>query len=205
MARKFLPPSSPALRWVPTAPAGPVRPSPYDAAVNSRGVLGSAIAAVGAVALFIVSLQTWYVIDVSKIPGGDALVEQYAREAGFALSANAWEPRGYLSDLIMFLVIAGTLVAVGWVLAGGGRLAGTTVLLIGIVGVLQQLVYLLSTPSPAEIVEVRPIAWLGLLCSLAIAGGGFLCLESQGGVRGRARTSGGRDDRRRGADPDSRN
>lgn len=172
--------------------------------MNSRGVLGSAIAAVGAVALFIVSLQTWYVIDLSKVSGGDALVEQYAREAGFALSANAWEPRGYLSDLIMFLVIAGTLAAVGWVLAGGGRLAGTTVLLIGIVGILQQLVYLLSTPSPAAIVEVRPIAWLGLLCALAIAGGGFLCLESQGGVRGRSRPARDRSGGRRVADPDSR-
>lgn len=173
--------------------------------MNSRGLLGSAIAAIGAIALFIVSLQTWYVIDVSKIPGGEGLVEQYAREAGFALSANAWEPRGYLSDLIMFIVIAGTLVAVGWVLAGGGRLAGTTVLVIGLVGVLQQLVYLLSTPAPAQIVEVRPIAWLGLLCALAIAGGGFLCLEAQGGVRGRGRGRNARTDGRRGAAPDSRN
>lgn len=173
--------------------------------MNSRGVLGSAIAAAGAIALFVVSLQTWYVIDLSKISGGDALVEQYAREAGFALSANAWEPRGYFSDLIMFLVIAGTLMAVAWVLAGGGRLAGTAVLVIGIVGVLQQLVHLLSTPSPAEIVEVRPIAWLGLLCALAIAGGGFLCLESQGGVRARVRSADGRNGGRRSADPDSRN
>ena len=175
--------------------------------MNSRGLLGSAIAAAGAIALFIVSLQTWYSIDLSKVPGGDRLVEQYAREAGFALTANAWEPRGFLSDLIMFGVIAGTLVAVGWVLAGGGRVAGTTVLLIGIVGVLQQLVHLLSTPAPAEIVDVRGIAWLGLLCTLAIAAGGFLCLESQGGIRaGRA----GAERRRgrgasRGADlPDSR-
>ena len=175
--------------------------------MNSRGLLGSAIAAIGAVALFIVSLQTWYVIDVSKIPGGANLVEQYAREAGFALSANAWEPRGFLSDLIMFGVIAGTLVAVGWVLAGGGRLAGTTVLMIGVVAVLQQLVHLLSTPSPAEIVDVRPIAWLGLLCALAIAAGGFLCLESQGGIRGRGGAAGGRGGRgaRPAADgPDSR-
>jgi hypothetical protein len=161
--------------------------------VNSRGILGSAIAAGGAIALFVVSLQTWYVIDLSKIPGGDGLVEQYAREAGFALSANAWEPRGFLSDLVMFAVIAGTLVAVGWVLAGGGRLAGTTVLLIGTVAVLQQLVHLLSTPAPAEIVEVRPIAWLGLICALAIAAGGFLCLEAQGGLR---RREGSRGDRR---------
>jgi hypothetical protein len=187
---------------------GPVRASTYDAAVNSRGLFGSAVAAGGAIALFIVSLQTWYVIDVSKIPGGDRLVEQYAREAGFALSANAWEPRGFLSDLVMFGVIAGTLAAVGWVLAGGGRLAGTTVLMIGVVGVLQQLVHLLSTPSPAEIVDVRPVAWLGLLCALAIAAGGFLCLESQGGIRGRGRPAsgrGGRSGSRGDAAPDSRN
>jgi len=139
------------------------------------------------VALFIVSLQTWYVIDVSRIPGGDALIEGYARKAGFALTANAWEPWGLLSDLVMFVVIVGTLVGVAWVLAGGGRLAGTVVLLIGLVGVLQQLVHLLSGPSPSEIVDVRPIAWLGLLSTLAIALGGFLCLEAYGGIRGPGR------------------
>ena len=155
--------------------------------MNSRGVIGSVLAVAGAVALFVLSLRTWYVIDVSKIPGGDALIEQYARQAGFALSANAWEPWGFLSDLIMFLVIAGSLAGVAWVLLGGGRLAGTVVLFIGIVGLLQQLVHLLSGPSPSEIVDVRPIAWLGLLSTLAIALGGFLCLEAYGGIRGPGR------------------
>ena len=152
--------------------------------MNSRGIIGGVLAAAGAIALFVVSLQTWYVIDVSKIPGGDALVEQYARQAGFALSANAWEPWGFLSDLLMFVVIAGTLAGVGWVFLGGGRLAGTVVLLIGIAGLLQQLVHLLGGPSPSEIVDIRSIAWLGLACTLAIAFGGFLCLEAYGGIRG---------------------
>lgn len=152
--------------------------------MNSRGAIGTAIAAAGAVALFVVSLQTWYVIDVSKIPGGERLIEQYAGKAGFALTANAWEPWGYLSDFILFVVIVGTLAAVGWVLLGGGRAAGTAVLVIGIVGLLQQMIHLLSGPSPSELVEIRPIAWLGLLSTLAIAGGGFLCLEAYGGLRG---------------------
>ena len=151
--------------------------------MNSRGVIGCVLAAGGAIALFIVSLQTWYVIDVAKIPGGEKLVEQYARQADFALTANAWEPWGPISDLLMFIVIAGTLVAVGWVLAGGGRLAGTVVLLIGIAGILQQMVHLLSGPQPSEIVDVKGIAWLALLAAVAIAAGGFLCLESVGGVR----------------------
>ena len=168
--------------------------------MNSRGAIGSAIAAAGAVALFVVSLQTWYVIDVSKIPGGDRLIEQYAQKAGFALTANAWEPWGYLSDLVLFAVIVGTLAAVGWVLLGGGRAAGTTVLVIGIVGILQQLIHLLSGPSPSELVEIRPIAWLGLLCTLAIAGGGFLCLEAYGGIRGNTGRRGGTG----GTPPDSR-
>ena len=135
-------------------------------------------------ALFIVSLQTWYVIDVSKIPGGDRLIEQYAEKAGFALTANAWEPWGFLNDFILFAVIVGTLAAVVWVLLGGGRLAGTVVLMIGIAGLLQQLMHLLSGPAPSELVEIRPVAWLGLLSTLAIALGGFLCLEAYGGIRG---------------------
>lgn len=162
--------------------------------MNGRGAIGSAIAAVGAVALFVVSLQTWYMIDVSKIPGGERLIEQYAKQAGFALTANAWEPWSYLSDFILFAVIVGTLAAVAWVLLGGGRAAGTVVLAIGIVGLLQQLIHLLSGPSPSEIVEIRPVAWLGLLSTLAIAVGGFLCLEAYGGIRGsgRDRSAGGR-------------
>lgn len=168
--------------------------------MNSRGAIGSAIAAAGAVALFVVSLQTWYVIDVSRIPGGDRLIEQYAQKAGFALTANAWEPWGFLNDFILFAVIVGTLAAVVWVLLGGGRLAGTVLLMIGIVGLLQQLIHLLSGPSPSELVEIRPVAWLGLLSTLAIAAGGFLCLEAYGGIRGHTARSGGTG----GTPPDSR-
>ena len=36
------------------------------------------------------------------------------------------------------------------------------------------LLHVVGGPEPQEIVDVKPAAWLGLLCCLAILGGGFL-------------------------------
>ena len=138
---------------------------------------GPLIVLAGAAGLLVVSLMTWYRIDLGKIAGGGAVITRYARENDYATGANAWEPWGPLPDLVLLLVIgAGLLLPLA---AMSGRLTGLRAALGAIVtGALGTSLVLLhvviSGPEPQDIVDAQPAAWLGLLCCLAMLGGGFL-------------------------------
>ncbi len=147
--------------------------------MRNHRLFGPLLAIAGAVALFVISLMTWYQVDLSKISVGAKFAAQYAKQADLATSANAWEPWGYGSDIVMLAVILGS-IALGIVLIGGGAravgLAGA-LLALGVVGTLLVLLHILSGPQPSEIVDVQPIAWLGALSALVILAGGYLSFD----------------------------
>lgn len=147
--------------------------------MRNQRLFGPLLAIVGAVALFVISLMTWYQVDLSKISVGAKFAAQYAKQADLATSANAWEPWGYGSDIVMLVVILGS-IALGIALIGGGAravgLAGA-LLALGVIGTLLVLLHILSGPQPSEIVDVQPIAWLGALSTLLILAGGYLSFD----------------------------
>jgi hypothetical protein len=157
--------------------------------VRERLKPGPLIVLAGAAGLLVVSLMTWYRIDLGKIAGGGAVIARYARENDYATGANAWEPWSPLADLVLLLVIgAGLLLPLA---AMSGRLSGLRAALGAIVtGALGTSLVLLhvviSGPEPQDIVDAQPAAWLGLLCCLAMLGGGFLWWDRVAHPRRRA-------------------
>ena len=147
--------------------------------MRNHPATGPVLAIFGAVAFFVVSLFTWYTIDLAKIPVGAKFAAQYAKTADFATSANAWEPWGLLSDLLMLTVIFAAVALAVMLLTGGGRQLAPAggLLVIGIVGTLLVLFHILGGPQPSEIVTVQPISWLGALATIAIAVGGYLSFD----------------------------
>ena len=147
--------------------------------MRNQRLFGPSLAIVGAVALFVISLMTWYEVDLSKISVGAKFAAQYAKQADLAISANAWEPWGYGSDIVMLAVILGS-IALGIALIGGGAraigLAGA-LLALGVIGTLLVLLHILSGPQPSDLVDIQPIAWLGALAAILILVGGYLSFD----------------------------
>ena len=147
--------------------------------MRNQRLFGPSLAILGAVALFVISLMTWYEVDLSKISVGAKFAAQYAKQADLAISANAWEPWGYGSDIVMLAVILGS-IALGIALIGGGAraigLAGA-LLALGVIGTLLVLLHILSGPQPSDLVDIQPIAWLGALSALLILAGGYLSFD----------------------------
>ncbi|MSX02698.1 MAG: hypothetical protein F2813_06005 [Actinobacteria bacterium] len=155
--------------------------------MRNNPLIGPIVAIFSAIAFFVISLMTWYTIDLGNISVGAKFAEQYAKQAGFATSANAWEPWGLLSDFLMLAVIIGAIALGALIIAGGAEtLAQSAGLLgIGIVGALLVLFHILSGPQPSAIVTVEPISWLGALAALGIVLGGYLSFDyAQHGAAG---------------------
>ena len=147
--------------------------------MRNQRLFGPPLAILGAVALFVISLMTWYEVDLSKISVGAKFAAQYAKQADLATSANAWEPWGFGSDILMLAVIVGAIGLGVLLIAGSSRafaLAGA-LLALGVIGTLLVLLHILSGPQPSEIVDVQPIAWLGALSALVILAGGYLSFD----------------------------
>lgn len=144
--------------------------------MRARPLLGPVLVLAGGLGLLLASLQTWYAVDTAKLSVGARFAETYARQNSLALDANAWEPFGYGSDLLLLMVIAGavTLGAVGIASRGSDPRAALGALVTGGVGTALVLLHLLSRPKPSEIVVLRGGAWLGLLCCLVVLGGAFV-------------------------------
>ena len=144
--------------------------------MRERLQTGPLIVLAAASALFLVSLMTWYEVDLDQIDGGRAVLERFVEQNGFATTANAWEPWGLPSDLMLLLVISSGILLASGTLAGALRGLGPALgaILAGAVGTALLILHVISGPQPSEIVSVRPAAWLGLLCCLAMLGGGFV-------------------------------
>lgn len=147
--------------------------------MRNHRLFGPLLAIVGAVALFVISLMTWYQIDLAKISVGAKFAAQYAKQADLATSANAWEPWGFGSDIVMLAVILGSIGLGVLLIAGRARAVGAAgaLLALGVIGTLLVLLHILSGPQPSEIVDVQPIAWLGALSAIMILAGGYLSFD----------------------------
>ena len=147
--------------------------------MRNQRLFGPSLAILGAVALFVISLMTWYQVDLSKISVGAKFAAQYAKQADLATSANAWEPWGFGSDILMLAVIVGAIGLGVLLIAGSSRavvLAGA-LLALGVIGTLLVLMHILSGPQPSDLVDVQPIAWLGALSAILILAGGYLSFD----------------------------
>jgi hypothetical protein len=147
--------------------------------VREHPLTGPLLVLTGAAAFLVISLLTWYAIDLGQIQGGAGFAQRFADQAGFATSANAWEPWGLVTDLIYAAAIAGGIALGAGGLSGAVHApgaAGAATILGGLTSAIV-LLHLISPPSPGDIVEVRAVAWLGLLAALAMTGGGFLWWE----------------------------
>ena len=147
--------------------------------MRNHRLSGPLLAIVGAAAFFVISLMTWYQVDLSKISVGAKFAAQYAKQADLATSANAWEPWGFGSDILMLAVIVGAIGLGVLLIAGSSRavaLAGA-LLALGVIGTLLVLMHILSGPQPSDLVDVQPIAWLGALSALLILAGGYLSFD----------------------------
>ena len=147
--------------------------------MRNQRLFGPLLAIVGAVALFVISLMTWYEVDLSKISVGAKFAAQYAKQADLATSANAWEPWGFGSDVLMLAVIVGAIGLGVLLIAGSSRAfapAGA-LLALGVIGTLLVLLHILSGPQPSDLVDIQPIAWLGALSALLILAGGYLSFD----------------------------
>lgn len=147
--------------------------------MRNQRLFGPPLAILGAVALFVISLMTWYEVDLSKISVGAKFAAQYAKQADLATSANAWEPWGFGSDILMLAVIVGAIGLGVLLIAGSSRavvLAGA-LLALGVIGTLLVLMHILSGPQPSDLVDVQPIAWLGALSAILILAGGYLSFD----------------------------
>ncbi len=144
--------------------------------VRDRPVIGPLLVLVGAAGFLVVSLMTWYEVDLARIRGGAGFAAEFARQSGLAVSANAWEPWGVGTDLVYAAAIAGGLAIALLGLARGVSAMGPAVgaMVIGALASAVVALHLLSEPEPREIVSVQPVGWLGLLACLLILAGGWL-------------------------------
>jgi hypothetical protein len=149
--------------------------------------LGPLLVLIGGIGLFVVSLRTWYAVDLAKLPGGVRVADQVARTQHFASTANGWEPWGLLSDVLLFLVIA---IAVAAGVAGlttrraDPRIAFAAALA-GLVGIVPNALHLIDEPQPSALVTVRPSAWLSVAaCGLIVLGGGRWFARLSAALRG---------------------
>jgi hypothetical protein len=144
--------------------------------VRQRPQTGPLIVLVAAAGLLVVSVLTWYTIDVGKIEGGRAVVQRFVDQNDFATSANAWEPWGLPSDLLLLVVILAGIALPAVTLAGAlrGLAPALGAIITGALGTALVLIHVVSPPEPTEIVQVEPAAWLGLACCLAMLVGAFL-------------------------------
>jgi hypothetical protein len=137
---------------------------------------GEKIAGAAAVLLFIDLFLSWYSIDL----GG--AFSAAARSAGVDTSASGWQAFS-LTDLLLMLTILVALAMV--VVRGTGRAVSLPVSLplvvAGLGGLMTLLVLyrILNQPGPNEFIEVKLPAFLGFLCVLAIAAGGWRSMRDE--------------------------
>jgi hypothetical protein len=140
----------------------------------SRLRQGDLVAGVGAVALLIVMFLDWYGA------GGSATFQ--GRDIRISLGLNAWEAFS-VTDLILALA---ALAGIGLVVLTASRrspalpvAASVLTSTLGALATLLVFYRILNQPGPNEFFEVELGAFLGFLCVLAVAVGGFRSMRDE--------------------------
>ena len=146
------------------------------AADLSRLRTGEKLAAAAAVLLFIDLFLSWYGV---KIGGG---LDAFAQAAGADTSASAWTVFSLL-DLVLLVVI---LVALAWAVLTATQRApalpvafSVIVTALGALATLLVLYRILNQPGPNEFVELQLGAFLGFVCTLALAAGAWQSMRDE--------------------------
>jgi hypothetical protein len=140
----------------------------------SRLRTGEVVAAAGGLALLVVMFLEWYAV------GGTTQVA--GRRVEVSVGLSAWEAFG-ITDILLALA---ALVAVGTALISASRnspalpVAGSVLTsTAGVLATVLLLYRILNQPGPNEFIEVKWPAFLGFLCVLAIAAGGWHSMRDE--------------------------
>jgi hypothetical protein len=137
---------------------------------------GQLVAAVSAIALFIISFLPWF-----GISGG--VVVQGVGAVGGSENFSLWQAENPLDIYLLIVILVALLPAVLGLLGGGGEapLAPFATALLGGVGTLLILYQVFDPPGDAD----RKVGlFLGLIACAGIAAGGYLSMqEDVGGER----------------------
>jgi hypothetical protein len=135
---------------------------------------GDLLAAAGGVALLVVMFLDWYAAGGTTQVGG--------RLVTVSVGFTAWEAFG-ITDILLAIA---ALTAIGLAVLTATRrspalpVAGSVITsTAGILGVLLVLYRILNQPGPNEFIEVKFPAFLGFLCVLAIAAGGWMSMRDE--------------------------
>jgi hypothetical protein len=146
----------------------------------SRLRRGEVIAAVSAIALFVVMFLSWYGLE-SDIAG--PIGEAFIKRSGVDTTATAWQSFEIL-DVFLVLVI---LVAIGLAVVTAARVsvafpvaASVITTTLGLLAVVFLLYRIVNQPGPNDVVSVEYGAWLGVVAALGIFFGGFLAMRDEG-------------------------
>ena len=136
---------------------------------------GQLVAAIGAIALFIISFLPWFGVSGAVTVGGTTI--------GGSQNFSLWEAENPL-DIYLLIVILVALVPATLALLGGGGdtpLAPVATALLGGVGTVLILYQVFDTPGDAD----RKVGlFLGLIACAAVAVGGYLSMQEDfGGER----------------------
>jgi hypothetical protein len=135
---------------------------------------GEVVAAVGGVALLVVMFLDWYAAGGPTDLGG--------RRIDVSVGFTAWEAFG-ITDILLALA-ALTAIATAVVTATRRSpalpVAGSVVTsAAGVLATLLVLYRILNQPGPNEFIEVKLPAFLGFVCALAIAAGGWHSMRDE--------------------------
>jgi hypothetical protein len=146
----------------------------------SRLRRGEVIAALSAVALFVVLFFSWYGLD-SNIAG--PLGEAVIKRSGVDTTTSGWQSFEIL-DVFLVLVI---LAAIGLALLTAARVsvafpvaASVITTTLGLLATIFVLYRIVNQPGDNSVIGVKLGAWLGLLCCLGIMIGGYLAMRDEG-------------------------
>ena len=135
---------------------------------------GELIAAAGGVALIVVMFLDWYAAGGTTEVGG--------RDIEISVGFSAWEAFG-ITDILLALA---ALTAIGLAVLTAARrsaalpvAASVITTTVGVLATLLLLYRILNQPGPNEFIEVKLPAFLGFLCVLAIAAGGWRSMRDE--------------------------
>ena len=135
---------------------------------------GELIAAAGGVALLVVMFLDWYAAGGTTSVGGQRI--------SVSVGITAWEAFGF-TDILLAIA---ALTAIGLAIVTATRrspalpvAASVITATTGILATLLVLYRILNQPGPNEFIEVKLPAFLGFLCVLAIAAGGWRSMRDE--------------------------